>query len=102
MFNDETIKIYFHLVSAVSKSPKSPKAVDKTGKKPRVWDLGGNNRDIPDLDRSKDKPEDAKSDFTPQADVSHRSNSTSIPFWIQTNIYQIFRSLEECKAAFEI
>ncbi|KAG4076338.1 hypothetical protein HA402_005781 [Bradysia odoriphaga] len=46
---------------------KSPKVAappsDKAGKKPRVWELGGNNKDIPSLDRSKDRPEDARSDF---------------------------------------
>lgn len=46
------------------KSPKpQPQPVDRAGKKPRVWELGGNNKDIPSLDRSKDKPEDARSDF---------------------------------------
>ncbi|XP_019527034.3 signal recognition particle receptor subunit alpha homolog [Aedes albopictus] len=45
------------------KSPKSPQ--QKSGKQMRVWDLAGNTRDLPNLDRSKDKPEDIKSDFTP-------------------------------------
>uniref|UniRef100_A0A6B2EIR4 Putative signal recognition particle receptor alpha subunit n=1 Tax=Phlebotomus kandelakii TaxID=1109342 RepID=A0A6B2EIR4_9DIPT len=45
------------------KSPKSPPQ-DKAGKKPRVWELGGTNKDLVTLDRSKDKPEDVKSDFT--------------------------------------
>jgi len=45
------------------KSPKEKSEKEKAGKKPRVWDLGGNNRDIPNLDRSKDKPEDIRSDF---------------------------------------
>uniref|UniRef100_A0A1L8DVM6 Putative signal recognition particle n=1 Tax=Nyssomyia neivai TaxID=330878 RepID=A0A1L8DVM6_9DIPT len=44
------------------KSPKSPQ--DKAGKKPRVWELGGTAKDLVTLDRSKDKPEDMKSDFT--------------------------------------
>ncbi|XP_055679233.1 signal recognition particle receptor subunit alpha homolog [Lutzomyia longipalpis] len=43
------------------KSPKSPQ--DKAGKKPRVWELGGTAKDMVMLDRSKDKPEDVKSDF---------------------------------------
>lgn len=48
-----------------SNSRKSPKPTpDKKGKKARVWDLGGTNRDLPTLDFSKDKPEDARSDFT--------------------------------------
>lgn len=44
------------------KSPKSPKLADSKEakvKKPRVWELGGNNRDLPALDFSTDKPEDA-------------------------------------------
>lgn len=36
---------------------KSPKPA-KEGKKPRVWDLGGNTKDIGELDRTKDKPTD--------------------------------------------
>uniref|UniRef100_A0A1A9W914 SRP54-type proteins GTP-binding domain-containing protein n=1 Tax=Glossina brevipalpis TaxID=37001 RepID=A0A1A9W914_9MUSC len=31
---------------------------EKTGKKPRVWDLGGNSKDATLLDRSKDNPHD--------------------------------------------
>lgn len=46
------------------KSPKTPTEKEKAGKKPRVWELGGNNKDLPVLDRSKDKPEDARSDYT--------------------------------------
>lgn len=49
------------------KSPKSP--FEKGGKKPRVWDLGGTNRDLASLDRSKDKPEDIKSEFTAENEV---------------------------------
>lgn len=44
------------------KSPKPEK--EKAGKKPRVWELGGTNKDMEVLDRSKDKPEDMKSDYT--------------------------------------
>lgn len=50
------------------KSPKSPKP-SKEGKKPRVWELGGNVKDMSTLDRSKDKPEDATSDFTPASNM---------------------------------
>lgn len=46
---------------------KSPKpltpSLDKAGKKPRKWDMGGNNKDLPMLDRSKDRPEDERSSF---------------------------------------
>uniref|UniRef100_A0A0A9Y262 Signal recognition particle receptor subunit alpha n=1 Tax=Lygus hesperus TaxID=30085 RepID=A0A0A9Y262_LYGHE len=35
-----------------SKSPKSP----KEGKKPRIWELGGSSKDLPDLERTKDRP----------------------------------------------
>lgn len=38
--------------------------VNKAGKKDRIWELGGNNKDIPSLDWSKDKPEDARSNFS--------------------------------------
>lgn len=38
------------------KSPKPPK--EKAGKKPTVWEFSGNNKDLPILDRSKDRPED--------------------------------------------
>ncbi|XP_074112480.1 signal recognition particle receptor alpha [Cotesia typhae] len=33
---------------------KSPKE-EKVGKKPRVWELGGTNKDLPNLERTKDK-----------------------------------------------
>ncbi|XP_055370930.1 signal recognition particle receptor subunit alpha homolog [Condylostylus longicornis] len=49
------------------KSPKPEK--EKSCKKPRVWDLGGTNRDMPNLDRSKDKPEDMRSDFDHQNEM---------------------------------
>ncbi|CAK1542943.1 unnamed protein product [Leptosia nina] len=47
----------------VKKSPKSPtnanKVVDRT-KKPRVWELGGDSRDLPSLDFSTDKEGDVE------------------------------------------
>ncbi|XP_053683931.1 signal recognition particle receptor subunit alpha homolog [Sabethes cyaneus] len=49
------------------KSPKSPS--QKSGKQMRVWDLGGNVKDLPNLDRCKDKPEDIRSDFTPSNEM---------------------------------
>lgn len=54
-------------MSGKKKTPevkKQTKTTPKSGKQARVWDLGGTNRDLPNLDRSKDKPEDIKSDFT--------------------------------------
>uniref|UniRef100_A0A6M2DGC6 Putative signal recognition particle n=1 Tax=Xenopsylla cheopis TaxID=163159 RepID=A0A6M2DGC6_XENCH len=48
-----------------TKSPKAEK--EKAGKKPRIWELGGGAQDLPTLDRSKDRPEDAKSNFTHSA-----------------------------------
>uniref|UniRef100_A0A182QWA7 SRP54-type proteins GTP-binding domain-containing protein n=1 Tax=Anopheles farauti TaxID=69004 RepID=A0A182QWA7_9DIPT len=45
------------------KSPKSPQQ-QKSGKQMRVWDLSSNTKDLPNLDRSKDRPEDVKSEFT--------------------------------------
>lgn len=43
--------LYFVLCS------KSPKPA-KEGKKPRVWDLGGGTKDLAELDRTKDKPQE--------------------------------------------
>ncbi|KAI5646241.1 SRP54-type protein, GTPase domain-containing protein [Phthorimaea operculella] len=41
------------------KSPKSPKPETKERvKQPRVWELGGNTRDLPNLDFSTDSPDD--------------------------------------------
>ncbi|KAF7266451.1 hypothetical protein GWI33_020218 [Rhynchophorus ferrugineus] len=53
------------------KSPKSPKSPsqEKGGKKPRVWDLGGTTKDLQNLERTVDKPEDAKSHFTPDTEI---------------------------------
>lgn len=48
------------------KEPKSPKS---KGKSARVWDLSGTTKDMPNLDRSKDKPEDMQSNFTHQNDM---------------------------------
>ncbi|XP_017493699.1 PREDICTED: signal recognition particle receptor subunit alpha homolog [Rhagoletis zephyria] len=46
------------------KSPPEPKpktpTSEKTGKKPRVWDLGGSTKDAVILDRSKDQPQDVQ------------------------------------------
>ena len=50
------------------KSPKSPK-VERV-KQPRVWELGGGTRDLPSLDFSTDKPEDANNEITPDTQVS--------------------------------
>lgn len=47
-----------------NKSPKAVTEKEKAGKKPRVWELGGSTKDLVVLDRSKDKPEDMKSDYT--------------------------------------
>ncbi|XP_039500560.1 signal recognition particle receptor subunit alpha homolog [Drosophila santomea] len=43
-----------------SDSKPSKPASEKAGKKPRVWDLGGNSKDAVMLDRSKDTPEDVQ------------------------------------------
>lgn len=42
------------------KSPKSPIENKKKGKEARVWELNGNQKDAVSLDRSKDRPEDAR------------------------------------------
>lgn len=52
----------------VKKSPKSPPS-EKAGKKPRVWDLGGTNKDLQNLERTTGKPEDVKSHFTPDTEI---------------------------------
>ncbi|KAJ8719439.1 hypothetical protein PYW08_011614 [Mythimna loreyi] len=49
------------------KSPKSPK-VERV-KQPRVWELGGGSRDLPSLDFSTDKPEDANTEITPDTQL---------------------------------
>ncbi|BFG01033.1 signal recognition particle receptor subunit alpha homolog [Drosophila madeirensis] len=41
-------------------APVKQGATEKAGKKPRVWDLGGNSKDAVLLDRSKDSPEDVQ------------------------------------------
>ncbi|XP_034946672.1 signal recognition particle receptor subunit alpha homolog [Chelonus insularis] len=41
-----------------SEKQKSPKE-EKAGKKPRVWELGGTNKDLPNLERTKDKPSES-------------------------------------------
>lgn len=50
--------------AAVDVKPTKQSATDrekeKAGKKPRVWDLGGNSKDAVLLDRSKDAPEDVQ------------------------------------------
>ncbi|XP_066154412.1 signal recognition particle receptor subunit alpha homolog [Euwallacea fornicatus] len=53
------------------KSPKVTKSPtqEKAGKKPRVWDLGGTNKDLGNLERTSDRPEDAKSHFTPDTEI---------------------------------
>lgn len=52
------------------KKDKSPRA-SKEGKKPRVWDLGGTNKDLENLDRTRDKPADDEhpSSFVPDRKV---------------------------------
>lgn len=46
------------------KSPKSPTETKKKSKEARVWELNGNAKDAVVLDRSKDRPEDIRSDYT--------------------------------------
>lgn len=54
------------------KSPKSPVSEkERAGKKPRIWELGGTNKDLGSLERTTDKPEDMKSHFTPDTEVSN-------------------------------
>jgi signal recognition particle receptor subunit alpha len=44
------------------KSPKPISASDKSGKKPRVWQNEGKARDLPDLERTRDRPEDIRAE----------------------------------------
>ena len=46
------------------KSPKSPTEKKKKEKTARVWELNGNTKNAVDLDRTKDRPEDVRSNFT--------------------------------------
>lgn len=55
---------------AGKKSPsekKTPKENEKAGKKPRVWELGGDNKDMGNLDRSKDRPDDIKVELSQES-----------------------------------
>ncbi|KAL1509715.1 hypothetical protein ABEB36_004411 [Hypothenemus hampei] len=52
----------------IKKSPKSP-TQERAGKKPRIWDLGGTSKDLQNLERTVDRPEDAKSHFTPDTEI---------------------------------
>jgi len=47
-------KLAMRMKGKDAKKEKSPKPA-KDGKKPRVWDLGGNTKDLEILDRTKDK-----------------------------------------------
>ncbi|XP_045480182.1 signal recognition particle receptor subunit alpha homolog [Harmonia axyridis] len=52
------------------KSPKSPTVEkERVGKKPRIWELGGTNKDLGSLERTTDKPEDMRSHFTPDTEI---------------------------------
>lgn len=46
---------------------KSPKP-EKSGKKPRIWELGGTAKDLAILERTRDKPEES-GDYIP-ADIT--------------------------------
>lgn len=48
--------------ASTKKSPKSP--AEKKKKADRIWELKGNSKDAVILDRTKDRPEDMRSDFT--------------------------------------
>lgn len=76
MSDDILIQNRLRLAQKMSTGPKkkdkkSPKP-SKEGKKPRVWELSGSPKDATNLDRSKDKPEDATSDFTPESNLVGR------------------------------
>lgn len=50
---------------------KSPKP-EKAGKKPRTWELGGTNKDLVELERTRDKPEDRDNNI--QTDTTMRGS----------------------------
>lgn len=52
----------------IKKSPKSPKVTERV-KQPRVWNLGGDSRDLPSLDFSTDKPGDNDTNITPDTQL---------------------------------
>lgn len=52
-------KLAMRMGSPKSKTkPKTPKANAKEGKKPRIWELSGDQRDLSTLEYTKDKPSD--------------------------------------------
>lgn len=62
--------MFFYKHNLYRKNPK-PKITnnEKAGKKPRVWGYGDPNLDVNSLDRSKDKSEDAPTNFSPDTEV---------------------------------
>lgn len=75
------INVFDHLYS------KSPKPA-KEGKKPRKWDLGGGTKDLADLDRTKDKPQD---DREIQADTHVSKTDSFIVCSMKLKEYVCFR-----------
>lgn len=59
-----------YILVILRKSPKATSEKDKAGKKPRVWDLGGTNKDLQNLERTVDKPVEVESHFTPDTEVT--------------------------------
>ena len=56
-----TKKVALEVKPNIKPSPVDrEKEKEKAGKKPRVWDLGGNSKDAMLLDRSKDAPDDVQ------------------------------------------
>lgn len=53
---------------ASKKSPKSPVETKKK-KADRIWELNGNSKDAAVLDRTKDRPEDMRSEFTSNDEI---------------------------------
>lgn len=54
---------------------KSPKP-EKAGKKPRVWELGGTSKDLANLERTKDRPEES-SDYVAADTTVNSRDATS-------------------------
>ncbi|XP_055844096.1 signal recognition particle receptor subunit alpha homolog [Episyrphus balteatus] len=53
--------------SPTEEKKKTPKENEKAGKKPRVWELGGDSKDMTNLDRSRDRPDERKLELTQES-----------------------------------
>lgn len=61
--------------------------LEKAGKKPRVWELGGTTKDLATLERTKDKPEEG-GDYV-AADTTVISHLSILPSFNSTHTWFI-------------